>query len=225
MTEGRSSGHGYSVQYQYRPSPTEDSSEEEFSILGEETKSGAQIKLEDSEEEEEITNNHTEMDRDNHEPRQNRDEGYRNCMKSVFKNIAEAQQSETKTEDIIISFDESPAEGRPARETQYKVEAGLEEETGPDTPEKLTAGLDSAFTMSETELDRPGGFQPKLFLLLGAESVRQRVAWEVVRGNRNLQTLHIDSLVQKNIRSVDDLFYLRFLMFISLVTRPLLDWK
>merc|ERR1711990_1071068 len=38
VTEGRSSGRGYGVQYQYRPSTTEDSSEEEFSIVGEETK-------------------------------------------------------------------------------------------------------------------------------------------------------------------------------------------
>ena len=164
VTEGRTSGRGYSVQYQYRPSPTEDSSEEEFSILGDQTETGAQIKVEDSEdsevEEEEVekTNNHTEPHPEI--PGQNRDEGYKNCMKSVFKNIAEAQQSETKTDDII-------------------------------------------FTMSESELGRPEGFQPSLFLLLGPPSLTDVVVSEVVRSSHSLQCLHINTLVQKNIRSLE----------------------
>ena len=217
VTEGRSSGRGYSVQYQYRPSPTEDSSEEEFSILGEQPKTGAQIRVEDSEdsevEEEEVVEN-SNNSRDNSEPQLetpggSRDDGYQNCMKSVFKNIAEAQQSEAKTDDISITFDESPVDGRPAREIQYKVEAEAEDEAEPVTPEKMTAFIDSAFTMSETELGRPEGFQPKLFLLLGPESVTQRLATQLVTANttsQSLQCLHINTLVQKNIRSVRGTF-------------------
>ena len=209
VTEGRTSGRGYSVQYQYRPSPTEDSSEEEFSILGDQTETGAQIKVEDSEdsevEEEEVenTNNHTEPHPEI--PGQNIDEGYKNCMKSVFKNIAEAQQSETKTDDISITFHPSPDDGRPvnAREIQYKVEAEAEEEAEPVSPEKMPELMDSAFTMSESELGRPEGFQPSLFLLLGPPSLTDVVVSEVVRSSHSLQCLHINTLVQKNIRSLE----------------------
>ena len=230
VTEGRSSGRGYSVQYQYRPSPTEDSSEEEFSIVGEETRTGAQIKVEDSEEEEEEevenTNSPTEFDRDKPEPHletpgQKRDEGYKNCMKSVFNNIAEAQQSESKTDDISITFDESPVEGR---EIHYRVEA--EEETEPDSSEKMTAFIDSAFAMSEAELEGLEGFQPKLFLLLGAEAITQRLASDVVNINRTFKSLHINNLVQKNITSVEFCFLPEIIIIYNfLVMRPLLDWK
>ena len=172
--------------------------------------------LEEEEEVEAVENSNgpTKLEIANPEPQletpgQRRDDGYKNCMKSVFKNIAEAQQSETKTEDVSITFDESPVDGRPAREIQYKVEAEAEEETEPVSPEKMTDLMASAFTMSETELGRPEGFQAKLFLLLGPQSVTQRVASEVVRNNttshslHSLQCLHIDTLVQKNIKSVD----------------------
>ena len=179
--------------------------------MGEQTRTGAQIKVEDSEDSElEEEEEKEDLERANPEPQmetpgQRRDDGYKNCMKSVFKNIAEAQQSETKTDDISITFDESPVEGRPAREIQYKVEAEAAEETEPVSPEKMRDLNASAFTMSETQLGRPEGFQAKLFLLLGPQSVTQRVASEVVTNTslQSLQSLHIDTLVQKNIKSVE----------------------
>ena len=198
VSDERSSGRGYSVQYQYRPATTDE--EDEDSIVGEveDTKvnNNIQIPVVDSEDESTFTQPKIALDAEN-PTKAVGDEGYRNCMKNVFLNIADAQQTERSTEDVSITLEDSAVPSNLKRDVKYKADTEAE----PESQESELAFIDSEFTLSREDLGLGERFEPKLVILLGSEGPKERVVTALLAANSRVRPLlDIGPLIEKHIK-------------------------